>query len=645
MIEKMRITKLSFLIAPLTVGLLASIACQTAKRPATFLPPAQTQAPAFKPAAAVPKPTPANVQQPAPPPAPVTAQKPQPKPDPVADIIAQAEKEYQAGRDNYKAGHLEAAKQNFDRAFNLLLGSTLDVYSDERLQQELDRVLEGVNSEDMQALQEGEGFTEQKAEPAPIDEANGVTFPVDPKIKAQAEMEVQATRSDLPLMLTDPVAGYINYFSTRGRSTLEHALIRGGRYQEMIQKILRQEGVPQELIYLAQAESGFHPLAVSRVGARGMWQFMGSRARGYGLQRSWWVDERQDPEKATHAAARHLKDLYNQFGDWYLAMAAYNSGPGTVQQAVRRTGYADFWELYRRNVLPKETRNYVPIIVAVTIMAKNPAQYGLDQLETEKPIAYDTVKIDYPVDLRLVAECVDAPAATLQELNPSLLRWTTPKNQEFELRLPAGTKASYLSAIQAIPQDMRVWWRYHKIAPGDTLTSIAREYHSTPHAIAQANDLEIQADLEPESRLVIPIAPGKHPPSEQATYARRITRYKVHKGDTVQSVADNFGVPPVMVRRWNHLKGESVQGRRVLYVHLPVTPNGSDAIRASSPKSQSSNRLRRTAKTPTRHKVKQGETLSSIASSYKTTVAAIRHDNGNLATLRPGMILLIRDVK
>ncbi len=645
MIEKMRITKLSFLIAPLTAGLLASTACQTAKRPATFLPPAQTQAPALKPAASVPKPAPANVQQPAPPPAPVTAQKPQPKPDPVADIIAQAEKEYQAGRDNYKAGHLDAAKQNFDRAFNLLLGSTLDVYSDERVQQELDRILEGVNSEDMQALQEGDGVTEQKAEPAPIDEANGVTFPVDPKIKAQAEVEVQATRSDLPLMLTDPVAGYINYFSTRGRGTLEHALIRGGRYQDMIQKILRQEGVPQELIYLAQAESGFHPLAVSRVGARGMWQFMGSRARGYGLQRSWWVDERQDPEKATHAAARHLKDLYNQFGDWYLAMAAYNSGPGTVQQAVRRTGYADFWELYRRNVLPKETRNYVPIIVAVTIMAKNPAQYGLDQLETEKPIAYDTVKIDYPVDLRLVAECVDAPAATLQELNPSLLRWTTPKNQEFELRLPAGTKASYLSAIQAIPQDMRVWWRYHKIAPGDTLTSIAREYHSTPHAIAQANDLEIQADLEPESRLVIPIAPGKHPPSEQATYARRITRYKVHKGDTVQSVADNFGVPPVMVRRWNHLKGESVQGRRVLYVHLPVTPNGSDAIRASSPKSQSSNRLRRTAKTPTRHKVKQGETLSSIASSYKTTVAAIRHDNGNLATLRPGMILLIRDVK
>ena len=147
----------------------------------------------------------------------------------------------------------------------------------------------------------------------------------------------------------------------------------------MIQRTLKQEGVPQDLIYLAQAESGFHPLALSRVGARGIWQFMASRARGYGLQRNWWVDDRQDPEKSTRAAARHLKDLYNQFGDWYLAMAAYNSGPGTVQSAVKRTGYADFWELYSRNVLPKETRNYVPIILAVTIMAKNPAQYGLDR--------------------------------------------------------------------------------------------------------------------------------------------------------------------------------------------------------------------------------------------------------------------------
>ncbi|PYX91253.1 MAG: lytic transglycosylase, partial [Acidobacteria bacterium] len=304
-------------------------------------------------------------------------------------------------------------------------------------------------------------------------------------------------------MMTDQVASFINYFSTRGRSVLEGALIRSGRYQEMIQRVLREEGVPQDLIYLAQAESGFHPLALSRVGARGMWQLMGSRAKGYGLEKSWWEDDRQDPEKSTRAAARHLRDLYREFGDWYLAMAAYNSGPLTVQNAVKRTGYADFWELYRRNVLPRETRNYVPIILAVTIMAKNPEQYGLDKIEKEKPAAYDTIRINYPVDLRLVAECVDASAADLQDLNPSLLRLTTPRNREFELHLPVGTKEKFQTAIAAVPPDMRVWWRYHKVQSGDTLASIAHSYRTTPKAIAEANNLSGQ-DLPTESKLIIP---------------------------------------------------------------------------------------------------------------------------------------------
>ena len=258
----------------------------------------------------------------------------------------------------------------------------------------------------------------------------------------------------------------------------------------MILRIFKEEGVPQDLIYLAQAESGFKPLALSRARARGMWQFMASRGVGYGLRRSCWVDDRQDPEKATRAAARHLKDLYNQFGDWYLAMAAYNSGPGNVQQAVRRTGYADFWELYKRNVLPAETKNYVPIILAMTIMSKNPAQYGLDAVQPDPPLQYDVVKVDYPVDLRLVAECVDVPLEQLVDLNPSLLRRTTPKDQPFELRLPQGSKAMYQTAIATIPVEKRGAWRYYKVQPGDTLAGVARKYHITERAIAQANDLQ-----------------------------------------------------------------------------------------------------------------------------------------------------------
>ena len=214
-------------------------------------------------------------------------------------------------------------------------------------------------------------------------------------------------------------------------------------------------------------------------------------------------------EKATRAAAHHLKDLYAEFGDWYLAMAAYNSGPGTVQSAVKRTGYADFWELYRRNVLPKETRNYVPIIVAVTIMAKNPAQYGLDSVVKDKPVPYDTIKIDYPIDLRLVAECVDATTSDLLDLNPSLLRMTTPRvtepGQEFDLHLPAGTAAKFETAVAAIPADKRVWWRYHKVQDGETLASMARTYHTTAKAIAEANDL----DVSPITPLAMKTSPPK----------------------------------------------------------------------------------------------------------------------------------------
>jgi membrane-bound lytic murein transglycosylase D len=642
----MKIPKLYWLIAGLAAVALATTSCQTAQHPSAILPPAQANVPALAPAAARPAPQPEAVSKPA-----QLAQihpqppKTQAKADPVAELIAQVEKQYQAGQDNYKAGHLEAARKNFDRALDLL-GNQEYVLSDERLQREFDKILEAVNSPELGALQQSDNSAEQKAEPAPIDEANEVSLPLDPNVKAKAAAEIAATHSDLPLMLTDPVAGYINYFSSRGKGTLERALTRSGRYREMIRTVLQQEGVPQDLIYLAQAESGFYPQALSRAGARGMWQFMASRARGYGLQRNYWLDERQDPERATHAAARHLKDLYNEFGDWYLAMAAYNSGPGTVQQAVRRTGYADFWELYKRNVLPKETRNYVPIIVAVTIMTKNPAQYGLEEVEPEKPVPYDAVKIDYPVDLRLVAQCVDAPASSLQDLNPSLLRLVTPKDGEFELHLPAGTKSQYLSAIEPIPPNMRLWWRYHKVLPGDTLTSVARTYRVSPKAIVQENGRQDET-LEPDSKLIIPIAPGKHAAAEDgSTYARRATRYKIHRGDTVQSVADNFGVPPAMIRRWNHLRGDGLGGRKVLYVHLPVTPSGDESGKTNASKSRSKNNLHNISDHPVlRHTVRNGETLMSIASTHHTTVAALKRDNGNLASLRPGMVLIIKDVR
>jgi membrane-bound lytic murein transglycosylase D len=661
----MRVAKLKIRIAVLATLSFAGSSCQTAQKPVSLLPaktapPITSSAPAQSAQQAHATTPQADAQNQAP----VKAAESKPDSelpatsDPVGDLVSSVEKKYQAGLANYQAGNADAAKHNFDAAFNALLESKLDIRSDDRLEKEFDRITEGVNHLDIGDLVADSEA--QKSEPAPIDETNGITPAADPNVRAKAQAEIKSTHSDLPLMMTDQVAGYISYFSNRGRGNFERAFARSGRYHDMMVRILKQEGVPQDLIYLAQAESGFQPTAVSRAGARGIWQFMGSRAKGYGLQRSMWVDDRQDPEKSTRAAARHLRDLYAQFGDWYLAMAAYNSGPGTVQAAVKRTGYADFWELYRRNVLPKETRNYVPIILAVTIMTKNLSQYGFDDVSMDEPTAFDTVTVNYPVDLRLVADCVNATPVELQQLNPSLLRLSTPKDNAFELHLPAGSKQQYETAIAAIPAGMRLWWRYPTVHSGDTLASLARAYHATAKSIAEANQID-GTELETGARVIIPVAPSKHPVSDTATYARRITRYKVRKGDTVQTVAENFGVSAQMIRHWNGLRGDSLHGRTVLALHLPATPTGESAAAASRPvKHTPKTTQTASAKVPTgksaatvdedspeqasvlHHKVKSGETLYSIATTYKTTVAALKRSNQNVATLHPGMILVVQ---
>ena len=660
------------------VSLLAACACQTAQKPASLLP--SSSAPSLKPAA--PGPNATTTPQPDAQPSQASSQAaPEQKPtesapaaaDPVADLIAQVEKEYQTGLANFHAGKPEEAKQNFDSALNALLASKFDIRSDDRLQKEFDRIVQGVDAlypggtTSDASTQEAQQEPQQKSEPAPIDQTSGLTPAADAGTKARAEAEIRNTQSDLPLMMTDQVAGYITYFSGYGRGVFERAYARSGRYHDMIVATLKEQGVPQDLIYLAQAESGFLPHAVSRAGARGIWQFMAGRGRGYGLHHSMYVDDRQDPVKSTRAAARHLKDLYAQFGDWYLAMAAYNSGPGTVQSAVKRTGYADFWELYRRNVLPHETRNYVPIILAVTIMTKNPSQYGLDTVAMEPPMAYDSVTINYPVDLRLVAECINSTQEELQTLNSGLLRLSTPRTGSFDLHLPVGTKDQYESAIAAIPTDMRLAWRYHTVQSGDTLVSLARTFHVTSKAITAANHLE-DTDLEADSKLIIPIPPDRHTQSDAATYARHITRYHVQRGDTVESVAENFGISPQQLRRWNGVRGSSLSGRRLLLLHLPIRPGASEVasshasktkhsaapasgagtdnatVKPPATKSAEIERIKTAKAAPAvvHHKVKSGETLYSIAALYKTTVAALKRDNGNVNVLHPGMILVVQ---
>ena len=476
-------------------------------------------------------------------------------------LVQRVEEKFAAGEQNYKAGHLEAARKDFNDAVDWMLESGYDPASDGRLNELFHRVVDTVYGEELQAFHAGDGFSEPPAVPAPIDEVAEMTFPVDPRLKDRAEESAKNISHDLPLTVNDEVLSFLNFFqTTRGKAIVETGLRRAGRYREMISRVLREEGVPQDLIYLAQAESAFQPLALSRAGARGIWQFVAWRGNEYGLRHTWWVDDRQDPEKATRAAAHHLRDLYGMFGDWYLAMAAYNCGPGNVQKAVERTGYADFWELYRRNVLPKETKNYVPIILALTLIAKDAAHYGI-HAEPDPPVPFEVVKPGRAIDLRLVAETIDVDVETLHALNPSLLRLATPDDPAFEMRLPPGTAAKFSTEIADIPPDKWVSWRRHRVAPGETLSSIAKKYRVTPTAIAEANNLERGSTLDPGDKLIIPAAQA------QAEAARRLVSYRVRKGDTFLGIADRFSVTAEDLKKWNRLKADRVSRGMVLRIY------------------------------------------------------------------------------
>jgi len=496
---------------------------------------------------------------------------------------------YAAGLEDYRAGNLDKARQEFDQSLSLLLQSSLDVAGDDRLNAEFDKLVENIHGLEVVAVERGDVLSEHKYEPAPIESFAGLTFPVDPKVKQRIQEEIKTVRSDLPLVSNDYVDGVITYLQGRGSGFVNTVLRRVGQYQKLFSEALRQEGLPQDLIYLAAAESGFNPFALSRAGAKGIWQLMLGRAIEYGLRKDRWVDEREDPAKSTQAAVRHLKDLYQQFGDWYLAMAAYNCGPANVQRAIEKTGYADFWMLRQLHALPVDTENYVPIIIATALIAKDPQAYGF-AVQPDPPVETEQVVVGVPTDLRLIAQIIDRPVEELIRLNPGLLRWTTPANNpDFVLNLPVGTRETYEQGIATVPADKRIWWRVHKVAEGDTLSSVARKYRVTPVSLGGANGLERDTLLTAGSRLVLPLAPGN-----ESSLARVLERgprrpfwYKVKAGDTLERIADRFDVTPYQLRRWNKLQSSQLAAGNKLRIYV-ATAGGSRRPRAQRAKASRS---------------------------------------------------------
>jgi membrane-bound lytic murein transglycosylase D len=498
-------------------------------------------------------------------PAPVAAQTPAvtPPPDPAQDEIdALLEQAQDAVSDNdadefddcqvavlQSLGRWSPARAG-DRAFTAYVGSVMD---------ELDRLSE--------QLEPASGELEPPPEPAPVP-AERVA-----ELMAKAHEE----RFDLPVIVNPEVSSLIDYYTGPYRDHLVAALERASKLLPFIREELRKAKLPEDLAYLPLVESAFSPRARSRARAQGLWQFIASTARLYGLRCDGLVDERNDPFLATKAAVAHLAELHATFPNWELALAAYNSGAGRVERAMRRAkGNDDFWTI--RRYLPRETRNYVPALWAALVVAKNPAAYDLPVFP-EQPDCLARVPVEGPLDIDVLAERASLDKDTLTALNPALLHGVTPTTGTYELAVPCGTEAKVASTLASIPPNERIRRFFHVIRSGDTLGAIARRYGSTVDIIASTNHIRNPRALRIGQTLVIPRYPVAAHSVEQrhgvrsARAARRRRsrpdadpphKYVVKRGDTLYDIARRFGTSVAELQHANRLGGTRIHPGDVL---------------------------------------------------------------------------------
>ncbi len=455
-------------------------------------------------------------------------------------VIDRAQHLYDMGEQAFAQSDLERSRRSFDDAVDAVLMSGIDLRTNDALQAFYNGLVEKIHKHQMLAQDaEPGGFAEQAYVPAESELAK--LTDADLEALGNAQETVDGTYN-FQFAVDQPVFQFVSYFTNgRGRSTMESGLRRSGRYRKMAERIFKEEGVPTDLIWLAQVESVWKPAALSHAAAKGIWQFIPSTGRRFGLDQDYWVDERSDPEQSTRAAARYLKFLYNYFaGDWLLAMAAYNSGEGNVSKAIARSGYADFWEIHRAGFLPTETRNYVPAILAVIIVSHNQQRYGFN-IAPEPALMYDVAQISSQTDLGVAAALCNTSEEAIRDLNPHLRRDATPPGGSV-LRIPNGKKRDFETAYAALSPEERLG-RQTNVTDGDL------------------------AENDAPARDTRPASSGFGGGNSSVSYTAR-------SGETLNTIASRYGVSPVELARVNRISSDSeLKTGQVLRVPSKSTPH------------------------------------------------------------------------
>ena len=499
------------------------------------------------------------------------------------------------------------------------------------------------------------------------------------------QFEIKGTQ--VPLPFNEYVERATAFFMGRGRHYMERWLYLSGKFSPMMTRIFREEGTPQELAYLAMPESGLRTDARSWARAVGLWQFMKGTGAMYGLRANWWIDERRDFEKSTRAAARHLKDLYSELGDWNLVLGAYNAGAGRIFRAMRRSGSSDYWEMRRQ--LPRQTRNYIPQYIAVARIVLNPQKHGFINLPTADSLAFDVVEINDCIDLRVLAKCALTTVDTLQDLNPELLRWCTPPGVTgYRFRIPLGRKAAFLVSYAQIPAEQKKDWAIHTVKRGETVSSIARRYGLAASLLKDLNNIHSDRRLSVGTVIALPlpkdIADSKVPydyspevrgmnfgsiksyaardniNKTKLRYAKREVKqpkgkeklvYHVKRGDTMGHIAEWYGVRASDIRNWNDISyGSYIHAGQAIAIWVPASKTKLlkrvDGMEFSEKQSMTKGDLAEAAQAEEvqtrikssstewiQHAVKSGETLEKIAKIYEVSISDLKQWN-NLRSSR-----------